>query len=455
MKSRILIFLLLFSIFIGTASAIPPLPAEFYGGVTIDGIGAPPGTVITAKVDFNERGSFTLTEYGAYGETGIAGSRLIVQATEDDMASGNPIVTFWIDNLKADQEVPFESGTTKELDLTFSGTGDPDDQTPVASGESSFAPPGIQVSEVGNEQQITINLQETNAIVTTEGNNILMQNVGNGWEQIIVRTNGTPTDGAQSITGLVAGITATTTPLTASIDSTVGTAHSEIEIDLGRMPPSDAKISSTITKEPDANAQSGFILTAQQSGKGILDVAYVLNIQKTNVANAGDGGLIQSAKIRMVVSPAWVTAMGGVDRVVIMRRADDGSTTSLTTTMIGTNNVGDFIFEANSPGGLSSFALIGLSVPGGGGNSGGGGGSSSTPSSGFVYETQPVTPIPTEPVSSQAPVAEQTSEEVSPGLPEQTASPTQPAEPTPKTNLPVSPLIPIMALGLLYLVRRR
>lgn len=455
MKSRILIFLLLFGIFIGAASAIPPLPAEFYGSVTIDGIGAPPGTVITAKINFNERGSFTLTEYGAYGETGIAGSRLIVQATEDDLASGNPIVTFWIGTIKGDQEIPFKSGTTKELDLTFSGTGDPDDQTPVASGESSFDAGGIQVQDIGNTQQVTINLQETNAIVTTEGNSILMQNVGNGWEQIIIRTNDTPTDESQSITGLVAGITATTTSLTASIDNTVGTVDAEIEMDLGRMPPSDAKISSTITKEPDTNAQSGFLLTAQQSGHGILDVAYVLNIQKTNVANAGDGGLIQSAKIRMVVSPAWVTSMGGVERVVIMRRADDGSTTSLATTMIGTNNAGDFIFEANSPGGLSSFALMGLSVPGGGGGSAGGGSKSSTPSSGFVYETQPVTPIPTKPVSTLVPVAEQTSEEVSPGLPEQTAAPAQPAKPTPPNNLPLSPLIPIMALGLLFLVWRR
>ncbi len=455
MKSRILIFLLLFSIFIGAASAIPPLPAEFYGSVTIDGIGAAPGTVITAKVNFNERGSFTLTEYGVYGETGIAGSRLVVQATEDDMASGNPLVTFWIGELKADQEVPFESGTTKELDLTVSGSGEPEDQPPVASGESSFDAGGIQVQDIGNAQQMTINLQETNAIVTTEGNSILMQNVGNGWEQITVRTNGTPTEGAQSITGIVTGITATTTPLTASIDGTVGTAHSEIEIDLGNMPPSDAKIASTLTKEPDANARSAFLLTAQQSGHGILDVAYVLNIQKTNVANAGDGGLIQSAKIRMAVSPAWVTAMGGVNRVVIMRRADDGSTTSLTTTMIGTSNAGDFIFEANSPVGLSSFALMGLSVPGGGGSSGGGGGSSSTPSSAFVYETQPVTPTPTEPVSTQAPVDERPSQEVIPGVSGQTAAPTQPAEPTPPSNLPLSPLIPIIALGLLFLVRRR
>ncbi|MCQ1538123.1 hypothetical protein FTO68_03835 [Methanocalculus taiwanensis] len=455
MKSRKLIFLLLFSIIIGAASAIPPLPAEFYGSVTIDGIGAPPGTVITAKVNFNERGSFTLTRYGFYGDTGIAGSRLAVQATEEDMVSGSPMVSFWIGNQKADQEIPFESGTSQQLDLTFSGSGEPDDQTPVASGESSFASGGIVVNEFGDEQQITINLQETNANVTIDGNSIRMQNVGNGWEQITVRTNSTPTGGAQSVTGLVTGITATTTPLTASIDNTVGTVEAEIEMELGRMPESDAKISSTITKEPDLNARSGFLLTAQQSGHGILDVAYVLNIQKTNVANAGDGGLIQSAKIRMAVSPAWVTAMGGIDRVVIMRRADDGSTTSLATTMIGTNSAGDLIFEADSPVGLSSFALMGLSVPGGGGSSGGGGSKSSTPSSSFVYETQPVTPTPTEPVSTQAPVSEQPSGQVNPALSEQTAAPTQTSGSTPAHYLPVSPLIPIMALGLLFLVRRR
>ena len=455
MNSRTLIFLLIISILIGSASAIPPLPAEFYGSVTIDGIGTPPGTVIVAKVNYNDRGTFTLTEYGVYGSTGIAGDRLVVQATEEDMSSSTQTITFWVNNLKATQEIKFESGTSQQLDLTFTGSGE-SGQTPVASGESSFGPQGVATTDIGENQQVTINLQDTNANVTTEGNSITMQNVGNGWAEFIIRTAGTPTTSAQSINGIVSGVTAKTNPLKAAIDGIVGTADAEIEMELGRLPSSDAKLSTTITPEPDTNARSGFLLTAQQSGKGILDVAYVLNIQKTNVANAGDGGLIQSAKIRMAVSPAWVTAMGGVNRVVIMRWAEDGSTTSLATTMIGTNSDGYQIFEALSPSGLSSFALMGLSVPGSGGGGGSGGGkSSTTPSSSFVYETQPVTFVPTVPDSTHEPTTQQASQTQIPIEPQQTKSTETTKEPGLPLGLPVSPLIPVLALGLLFIMRRR
>jgi hypothetical protein len=455
MNSRTFIFLLIVSILIGTASAIPPLPAEFYGDVTIDGIGASPGTVIVAKVNYNDRGTFTLTEYGVYGNTGISGSRLVVQATEEDMSSSTQTITFWINNQMATQETQFESGTSKQLDLTFPGSGT-SGQTPVASGESSFGAGGIATTNIGDNQQVTINLQDTNANVTAEGNSITMQNVGSGWNEVIIRTDGTPTIGAQSVAGIVSGITAKTTPLKAAIDDMVGNADAEIEVELGRLPSSDAKLITTITAEPDTNARSGFLLTAQQSGNGILDVAYVLNVQKTNVSNAGDGGLIQSAMIRMAVSPAWVNAMGGVDRVVIMRWADDGSTTSLATTMIGINSDGYLIFEALSPSGLSSFALLGLSVSGGGSTSGSGGGKSSTPSSSFVYETRPITVAPTVPASTQEPIALQPTQTLVPGIePEQTTVAETTEKPWSPLSLPVSPLIPVLALGLLFIMRRR
>ena len=41
---------------IGMASAVPLLPAEFSGTVTVDGSPAPAGTVITARVGDQERG---------------------------------------------------------------------------------------------------------------------------------------------------------------------------------------------------------------------------------------------------------------------------------------------------------------------------------------------------------------------------------------------------------------
>jgi len=86
--------------------------------------------------------------------------------------------------------------------------------------------------------------------------------------------------------------------------------------------------------------------------------------------------------------------MGGVDDVVILRRADGGTTTRLDTRYTGRDAAGNYIFEAVSPGGLSAFALVATKVPGSntgdgsgpGTTSGGGGGSSKDPGSQFTYD---------------------------------------------------------------------
>ena len=91
-------------------------------------------------------------------------------------------------------------------------------------------------------------------------------------------------------------------------------------------------------------------------------------MQKTGVANEGDGdGIIRAATIRMAAGPEWVTSMGGVDNVVILRQADDGTTTGLETHCLKERDAaGNYIFEAVSPDGLSTFALVAIKSPGGG-----------------------------------------------------------------------------------------
>lgn len=52
-------------------SAIPPLPYEFYGNVSINETPAEVGTIIIAKVNGTEVGNITTTAPGAYGERGL------------------------------------------------------------------------------------------------------------------------------------------------------------------------------------------------------------------------------------------------------------------------------------------------------------------------------------------------------------------------------------------------
>ncbi len=106
-----------------TAGAVPPLPAEFYGKVTVDGTPASIGTALIAKINDQVRGKIALSTAGTYGGTGIFDDKLVVAATEDDVKSGSATISFYIGDKKADQTVPFEPGVAKELDLTVGNFG--------------------------------------------------------------------------------------------------------------------------------------------------------------------------------------------------------------------------------------------------------------------------------------------------------------------------------------------
>ena len=104
-----------------TASAVPPLPAEYYGKVSVDGTPAASGTALIAKINDQIRGKLVISSAGQYGGTGIFDDKLVVAATEDDVKSANPTISFYIGEQKADQSVSFEPGVAKELDLSVGG----------------------------------------------------------------------------------------------------------------------------------------------------------------------------------------------------------------------------------------------------------------------------------------------------------------------------------------------
>ena len=127
-------FALLALLLISSASAAPPLPAEFYGSVSIDGKAAPSGTTIIAKINGQQRGSITTSSSGVYGSgTGAFSERLVVVATEEDLAKGTPTVEFTIAGKAAIQKVPFQPGIATNLDLSTGGS-------PVTTKPTTTAP---------------------------------------------------------------------------------------------------------------------------------------------------------------------------------------------------------------------------------------------------------------------------------------------------------------------------
>ena len=97
------------------AAADITLPEEFYGDITINGLSAPVGTVIVARVGDVERGSFTTTEAGKYGGPGTFDSRLVVAGEEAEIGE---TITFRVNSTRANQTAVYEPGESKELNLS-------------------------------------------------------------------------------------------------------------------------------------------------------------------------------------------------------------------------------------------------------------------------------------------------------------------------------------------------
>ncbi len=116
MNYHILVCILFVSLLALGVSAIPPLPYEFYGNVTINQTPAPSGTTIIAKVNGTEVGNITTTVAGVYGGPGTFDRRLVVNGAENQIGE---YITFWIGEQQAAQKVKLYAGESQRLDLTF------------------------------------------------------------------------------------------------------------------------------------------------------------------------------------------------------------------------------------------------------------------------------------------------------------------------------------------------
>lgn len=99
-------------------TAVPPLPAEFYGNVLIDGSPAPVGTTITAYLENTLKGQLKTEVDGFYGGPGLFDPRLKVNITEDELQSGKLLITFQINGVQASESILFEPGTSEQFDIS-------------------------------------------------------------------------------------------------------------------------------------------------------------------------------------------------------------------------------------------------------------------------------------------------------------------------------------------------
>jgi len=100
------------------AAAVPPLPAEFYGSVLLDGQPAPAGTVISAQIHGLDRGSITIDTPGFYGGPGLFDPRLKVNVSEEEYKPGEMTVVFLINGQQAAQTAVFDAGSSRQFDIS-------------------------------------------------------------------------------------------------------------------------------------------------------------------------------------------------------------------------------------------------------------------------------------------------------------------------------------------------
>ncbi|WP_321506272.1 PKD domain-containing protein [uncultured Methanoregula sp.] len=223
--------------------------------------------------------------------------------------------------------------------------------------QNTFVIHDVQTVTVGTVQNVTIT---TGTNVTTSGNVVTISN-STSWSSLAITMKDAPVTGGATLNGTVNAVKAVTEPVTAPIES-VGSPTVQISLNMSEMPGSTAAITQTITKDPDATAQTSFSLLASSAGKQIDDIAYTINVQKTNLANAGDGGIIQSATLTLTVSKSWVDDHGGVSCLAVLRRAEDGTTQILTPTVTGPDANDDYTVIVISPRGLSTFSLASITA---------------------------------------------------------------------------------------------
>ncbi|QYZ80131.1 hypothetical protein E2N92_12185 [Methanofollis formosanus] len=100
---------------VGAVLAVPLLPMEVSGTVTLDGKPAPAGTVIAAAIGERTCGSFTLAEAGTFGGAGLFDTRLVVAGEEGD---ADKTIVFSVDGKKAEETAVYTPGAALALDLT-------------------------------------------------------------------------------------------------------------------------------------------------------------------------------------------------------------------------------------------------------------------------------------------------------------------------------------------------
>ncbi len=125
----------------------------------------------------------------------------------------------------------------------------------------------------------------------------------------------------------------------------------KVAVQLRKMPSPDASIDVIILAPSGAEAEL-FGKLAKDNGLQLGEAAALLKVDKIKIANKQE---IASANVTFSVEKKWVDAHGGPEAMQAFR--SDGDTLQVLNTQLAGSTPSDYLFLAESPDGLSLFAL--------------------------------------------------------------------------------------------------
>jgi PGF-pre-PGF domain-containing protein len=136
----------------------PPVPATYYGSVSIGDEPASAGTKIVAFVDGTETGSITVEEAGQYGGETATEPKLTIPADGDvDLERGDDII-IKINGVEANESpIQWVPGTLKRIDLSIDETSDSgDDPVPSPPDDEPEDPVPEELSQAEIEDFVNV-----------------------------------------------------------------------------------------------------------------------------------------------------------------------------------------------------------------------------------------------------------------------------------------------------------
>jgi hypothetical protein len=274
--------------------------------------------------------------------------------------NGDRVVFYWSESMSS---TPATSDNAIWLKVVYGSGSDSGDADTAADDANAFGPAtaatipvglpeGVTTAAVGGKTRISVHLNTAHdgERVTVKGDRIIIERPG----LLLTVLTGDITERDGIATGFIRSVTARLTPIPGAI-SGIGEVGGTLDLSLNGIP---ALGDITVIYAPELSTEErSAIFALCAPGTTVTGTACVMKVHMNGLVNEED---IASATVRMTISPAWVEAHGGAGAVRIVHIADDGTVEILETGMVGIDEKGNLIFEAISPNGLSTFALVSL-----------------------------------------------------------------------------------------------